>query len=158
MNRRIGLFGALFLIWILYSGLFATFFILGGIVSAAVVVWLTERMGIMPKHSPLTYIRPQALRYYLWLLKEMVLSAKDVSFRVWGGCKNISPTLGWMALSQRSEGAKTVLANSITLTPGTVTTGLQGKQVQVHAISKEGFASLAEGAMDRNVTKATEGT
>lgn len=157
MKQQVSLFVTLLFVWIIFSGWFGLFFIVSGIFSALIVLALTKRMQLLPKRFPPLYIHPRMLRYYIWLLKEIVLSAKDVSVRVWKGGATISPVLGWVKNTQHSDAGKTVFANSITLTPGTVTASVEGKYVRVHALSRDGFESLATGAMDKNVTRAVEG-
>jgi multicomponent Na+:H+ antiporter subunit E len=47
---------------------------------------------------------------------------------------------------------KVIYANSITLTPGTVSTAVSDSGIEVHALTREGAAALMEGEMDRRVT------
>ena len=50
-----------------------------------------------------------------------------------------------------------VYANSITLTPGTVTTALSGDSLEVHALTREATNALLEGEMNRRVTRLEGG-
>jgi len=50
-----------------------------------------------------------------------------------------------------------IYANSITLTPGTVTLDLEEGHVTVHALTREGAQALASGEMDGRVTALEEG-
>ena len=54
-------------------------------------------------------------------------------------------------VSQKTEVGRVIYANSITLTPGTVSVDLDDESVMVHALSSEGVESLEEGEMDRRV-------
>jgi multicomponent Na+:H+ antiporter subunit E len=55
--------------------------------------------------------------------------------------------------SQRTSLGVVTYANSITLTPGTVTTGVNGHVLTVHALVREGAINLEGGAMDARVAQ-----
>ena len=55
--------------------------------------------------------------------------------------------------SQKSELGRVVYANSITLTPGTVTIDLEGEELTVHALTKAGLEGVESGEMDRRVAR-----
>jgi multicomponent Na+:H+ antiporter subunit E len=54
--------------------------------------------------------------------------------------------------SQKSAAGLATYANSITLTPGTVTAGVNANKFTVHALVREGALDLEDGGMDRRVT------
>ena len=55
--------------------------------------------------------------------------------------------------SQKTDLGRVLYANSITITPGTVSIMVYDDRIMVHAISKEGADSLNQGEMDRRVTR-----
>jgi multicomponent Na+:H+ antiporter subunit E len=55
--------------------------------------------------------------------------------------------------SQKTDLGMVIYANSITLTPGTVTIDLQGNRLKVHALTRDTAASLLKGEMDRRVSR-----
>tara|TARA_B100000927_G_scaffold204432_1_gene165842 strand:- start:490 stop:687 length:198 start_codon:yes stop_codon:yes gene_type:complete len=59
-------------------------------------------------------------------------------------------------LSQSTELAKVIYANSITLTPGTVSVEIEGNEIIVHALTQELMDGLIEGDMDKRVTHLEE--
>ena len=75
----------------------------------------------------------------------------DVVRRVVSPKLPISPTVIRVHAHQRSDLAKVIFANSITLTPGTVTLAVGDEHVEVHALSREAAQALREGEMDRRV-------
>jgi multicomponent Na+:H+ antiporter subunit E len=87
------------------------------------------------------------VRYWIYLTGEIVKSSIDVTWRILRPGKSISPQLVQLPLSQKSELARVIYANSITLTPGTVTLRLQDDTILVHALSKESAEELATGRM-----------
>ncbi len=68
----------------------------------------------------------------------------------------INPCLFRVEATQREELGKVIYANSITLTPGTVTVDIDGDELVVHALSDSTKDDLETGEMDRRVT-ALEG-
>jgi multicomponent Na+:H+ antiporter subunit E len=94
------------------------------------------------------------LPYYLfWLVIEIVKSNIDVVMRVWKGEEAISPTVFKVKASQKSDVCRVLYANSITMTPGTITLDIDGDTFEVHALSGDGKAGVMTGEMDRQVSK-----
>ncbi len=94
--------------------------------------------------------------YLCWLAKEVVLSNIDVARRILHPKLPISPTMFYVKASQKTPGGQVIYANSITLTPGTITVRLRDGYLIVHSISREAADAVKEGTMDRKVT-AIEG-
>jgi multicomponent Na+:H+ antiporter subunit E len=69
----------------------------------------------------------------------------------------ISPTMTVVRASQNTSAGIATYANSITLTPGTITVGVNGKELVIHALTVGGALDLEEGGMDRRVSRF-EGT
>jgi multicomponent Na+:H+ antiporter subunit E len=76
----------------------------------------------------------------------------DVALRILSPSKGISPRVIRVASTQRSDIARTVYANSITLTPGTISIDVSRDAITVHALSREGAEELAEGEMGERVS------
>ncbi len=91
--------------------------------------------------------------YCLWLLKEIVLSAWAVSRIAWRKHIILQPNLEPINTIQTSDVGIVVYANSITLTPGTVTLSVEGKHLLVHALDNDFMAGLQTGEMDKRVKK-----
>jgi multicomponent Na+:H+ antiporter subunit E len=85
---------------------------------------------------------------------EIVKSSFDVARRVLSPSMPISPTVFEVDTSQHTMVGRVVYANSITLTPGTVTLDVQGDRLRVHALSRDTIDYLLSGEMDRRVTRA----
>ncbi len=98
-----------------------------------------------------------ALTYFPWLAWEIAKSAWAVTKIVVNPSLPISPTMTVVKASQRTPVGVNIYANSITLTPGTITVGVNGGELTVHALVKDGADDLQSGGMDRRVTQF-EGT
>lgn len=147
-------------LWLLLSGYFDVPLLLGfGVLSCALVVFVAWRTEVIdPEEQPLRLrFNLHIFSYWPWLLWQIVLSNLDVAKRILDPRLPISPTLITLRPTQRSDLGRVIYANSITLTPGTVTTALSGDTLEVHALTREAADSLLEGDMDRRVTRLEGG-
>jgi multicomponent Na+:H+ antiporter subunit E len=88
----------------------------------------------------------------LWLIKEIIQANITVVKHIWLGKGSISPAFKKIKISQKTDMGKVIYANSITLTPGTVTIDLVGDEIIVHALLFKDIESLESGEMDRRVS------
>ena len=79
-------------------------------------------------------------------------SAWDVSKVILNPSLPVSPTLIRVKTSQKTEVGVVVYANSITLTPGTISVDVGHGEILVHALTRESAAGLQTGEMDKRVT------
>lgn len=141
---------ALFLFWLLLSGLFTPFFLAAGAGSALAVMLLARRMDVIDHEGFPIHLGWRALfSYWPWLAKEIVKSAWDVSKRILDPRLPISPTLVEFVPLQQTDIGLVIHANSITLTPGTIAIEVEPGRFLVHALTRQGAAGLAGSAMDR---------
>lgn len=153
MRHIISLLVGLSLFWELLSGYLSPFLLLLGLLSVGLVVWVVHRLEVLDEESvPIHLSTVRWLRYCYWLLGEIIKSNLDVTKRILQREPDISPTIVRLKATQHSDIGRVIYANSITLTPGTVTMSLKGDELEVHAISREGAESLKSGDMDRRVT------
>lgn len=147
----------LFGFWVLLSGELTPFLLAAGAISAILVVLVAARMGAVDRESHPTYLLGRALLYWPWLLWEIAKSAWAVTRIILDPRLPISPTLIRVKTSQRTAVGQVTYANSITLTPGTISVELARDEILVHALTRAGAEELAGGEMDRRVTRF-EGT
>jgi multicomponent Na+:H+ antiporter subunit E len=151
-----GLAVSVAVVWLLLSGHYDPLLLSFGAASVILVVVVAWRMDVVDHEGVPVHLGMAALTYWPWLMVEVIKSNIDVSRRVFSRGPDISPTLVRVRASQRTELGHVVYANSITLTPGTVSMDLTGDWILVHAVSLEGAEALLEGEMDRRTT-AMEG-
>nr|TFG55115.1 MAG: sodium:proton antiporter [Hyphomicrobiales bacterium] len=99
------------------------------------------------------HLLPRAIAYWPWLVWEIIKSAWSVSLAVLNPRLPISPTLVRIKAGQKTAVGIATYANSITLTPGTLTVGVEGNNLLVHALSAEGADDLETGRMDARVCR-----
>ena len=156
MIRSLSLGATLFGLWLLLSGHFEPLLLILGLASVALVVWIARRMDVIDHEGHPIGLTPRILLYWPWLIWEIVKANIDVMRRILDPALPISPTVVRVPASQKTELGTVIYANSITLTPGTVTIDLEGNDLIVHAFSEDGAIALESGEMDRRVT-AVEG-
>lgn len=152
----VSLFVALYLFWLLLSGMFTPFLMSAGVGSALVVVWFARRMDVVDAEGHPIHLGPRAFVYWIWLLKEIVKSAWEVSKIILHPKLPISPTLVHFRPTQKTNVGLVLHANSITLTPGTITIEAHANEFLVHGLTRAAALGVVGSEMDRRVT-ACEG-
>ncbi|MBT5058767.1 MAG: Na+/H+ antiporter subunit E [Gemmatimonadetes bacterium] len=152
MGRLLSLIVLLFGTWLLWSGIYQPLTIGFGVVSCLFVAWLSARMGIADEEGTPIHLVPRLILYVPWLVWAIVKSNIDVARRILRPSLPISPRLVKIKASQQNDLGRVVYANSITLTPGTVTVDIEGDELTIHALTAEAEADLLTGEMDRRVT------
>lgn len=143
----------LFGVWLLWSGHFKNPLLLGlGVVSCVLVVAIALRMDTVDLEGHPMHLAGRAALYWPWLLWAITRANIDVALRILRPGLPISPTMVEVRTSQKSALGQVIYANSITLTPGTVSVDLTGDVITVHALSRESAEELMGGEMDRRVT------
>jgi len=143
----------LFLFWLALSGHYTSFLIASGAAVALVVALLGIRSGYADEEGhPIDYLL-HGLVYWPWLVLEIAKSALSVSRIIVDPRLPISPRLIRTKASQRTAVGIATYANSITLTPGTITVEVNRREQEflVHALTEESAAGVEEGSMDRRV-------
>lgn len=153
MKRYAVLALALTAIWLLNSGHYTPLLLALMLCSVAFVVLLARRMETVDSESVPLRMALRIAPYYVWLFKQLVLSNIDVVRRIWIGSEAVEPVMEKMPISQTTDVGRVILANSITLTPGTVSVSLESDHVVVHALSREGWESLRDSDIDQRVTR-----
>ena len=144
-------FCALLGFWLLLSGHFTVFLIGAGVASAGAVVWFALRMEVVDREGVPAEFWKAGISYWPWLGWEIVKAAWDVSRIIVHPRLPISPTLVRFKPSQTSDLGLVTHANSITLTPGTITVHASAQEFLVHGLTKGGAEACIGSEMDRRV-------
>lgn len=145
----------LLVFWLLLSGFWDNGLLLFlGVMSTLLVLYLARRIEQVYPLRSISSIVFRLPVYWLWLFVEIVKANVDVLKRIWLPQRYpISPVLDKVPMTQHTRVGKTIYANSITLTPGTVSVMLlKNGQLLVHALNQEAFNDLKKGEMDRRVS------
>ena len=148
----------LFVFWVVLSGRLDALHLGYGVVSAAGVTWLSGgRLFTRTDDGRAYYLTflpwGRLITYLPWLGWEIVKANVQVLKLVFSPLSRLDPkVVTFRADALKSELSRVVLANSITLTPGTVTLDLGSDgEYLVHAIDGPSADGLLEGAMQRKV-------
>lgn len=146
-------FGALMAIWIVFSGFLDPFHLTLGLISCGIVTWLSSGVLFDDRSIPLRRRATQTLRfasYLLWLTWQIVLSNIAVLKLAFAPRSSLQPQIVRYRTPLKTDFEKFLLANSITLTPGTVTIKILDDLFYIHAID-DGSAAGLNGEMDRRI-------
>lgn len=147
MKHAVSLTLTLFILWLLLSGQYSMLLISLGLVSSVLTVVLALRMDVIDHESHPLHLRRQLPRYWVFLSREVILANLDVVRRILTPGKSFSPQLRQLPLPQKTALGQVIYANSITLTPGTVTVQLGTDSIRIHALSREAADDLQTGRM-----------
>ena len=141
----------LIILWLGNSGYYSPLLLSLGALSVVFAVWVSHRMDVVDHESQPLHLSGHILFYYCWLVGKIILSNIDVVKCIWLGNKSISPCFARLPMDQKTDMGKVIYANSITLTPGTVSMDIEGGTVLVHALTAESIAELRGNEMNRRV-------
>lgn len=156
MNRHfLGSLVVLYVLWLVLSGHWDNGLLLTlGALSAVGVALLGWRMEVVDEETYPLHVRPgRFVVYWGWLIKEIALANVDVARRILARDLPISPIVFRIKTSERSALGRVIYANSITLTPGTVSTEVGEDYIEVHALTREAAEAVQAGEMDRRVAE-----
>ena len=139
--------------WLINSGYFEPLLLGFGAISVVIVMAIVWRMKEKDgEFFPLILMSSRLPGYLVWMAGQIIKSNIDVISRIWRGSKSISPTIVSCKASQKTDVGKVLYANSITMTPGTITLSVNDDILEVHALTREAAEELGQGEMDRRVS------
>lgn len=144
----------LFGFWLLLSGHYTPFLVGVGLATAILVAAGGLLLGYADREGHPVELTLRGLLYWPWLIKEIVMSAVNVSWVILQPSLPISPRLIEVDTPQEGPVGVVVYANSITLTPATITVHVDRsrRKLLVHALTAGSAAGLATGEMSRRVS------
>ena len=159
---RIVIFVLLLGIWIVFSGKFDAFHLALGALSSAFITAISGNFYFENRSKGMGARMAELLRlpaYGLWLLWQIVLSNIHILKLALtpGDIKDLNPSLVRIKPKLKTEFGKYMLANSITLTPGTITIEADGDEMLIHSISKHTADGVKDDTMEKKVAKVFEG-
>ena len=152
MLHAISLSIGLAALWWLLSGYTIPLILAFGAASVALVVFIAHRMDVVDHEGHPIHLTFRAILYWQWLLKEIVLANIAIARVIMARKMPIHPTVIGVTATQKTELGHVIYGNSITLTPGTVTIGIDKDNLTVHALTTDAAMGLKTGEMDRRVT------
>jgi multicomponent Na+:H+ antiporter subunit E len=154
--RMLALLIPLIAAWLLWSGIYKPLLLALGVFSCVLTVYIKHRMQYFETEMFALRFGRRLLGYWLWLSKEVVKSSIDVARIVLSPRLPISPEVVTIKSSSQRPVDQAILANSITLTPGTLALDVYKGEITVHALTRAGADELRKGEMDRRVAELRE--
>jgi multicomponent Na+:H+ antiporter subunit E len=148
----------LFALWLLMSGVYDPLIIGLGAASSILAAFVGKRMNAIDGQPLEIHISfPRLFAYFAWLFVEIAKSNWMVAKLILAPRIRLRQNIFEVPYSQKTDLGQTIFANSITLTPGTITVEVEEGYFLVHALafSEDDHAALAE--MDRRVTATESG-
>ena len=156
--HKLSMFVVLFGFWMVLSGRTETKFIVYGLITALLTTWVTYPLLLVPnKDGSKQYFVfgvsiPKFIMYFFWLMWQLVLANVDVLLATTAQELDIDPKVVRFYFRADNPMASVVLANSITLTPGTVTINVTDDGFyEIHALTKGAAAGVLDGSMQKKV-------
>jgi multicomponent Na+:H+ antiporter subunit E len=143
----------LFGLWLLLSGRREPWLLTTGLIAAAAIAWLHHHSG--PPAPTIPFLR--FMRYLPWLFYRIVASNLHVARLILDPRLPIAPRLIRHRTELRNPAAVTLMANSITLTPGTITAETRPFELVVHTLDEHSAGDLTTGALERQITRVFNG-
>ena len=154
-SKSIALFLFLLGFWLLMSGHYTVLITSLGVISCLLCVYLTIKGNFLDNETIPIYFFPRLIQYTIWLIKEIFISNITTAKVILS--QSEEPELFSVKATQKTNEGKVTYANSITLTPGTVTTQIKNNIFEIHALTKDFGDDLRSSDMDKMVTWLEKG-
>lgn len=144
--------------WIIFNGQFTWEIFWFGVAIAAAMYWfICKYMGFSIRKDILYCRKSFAFLNYVRILAIEIIKANIVSMRyLFSQREVVEPLLITFTVPLKTEGARVLLANSITLTPGTITVSVDGNQFTVYCLDKEMAEGLSDGIFVQKLLELEE--
>jgi multicomponent Na+:H+ antiporter subunit E len=143
-------------LWLILSGHLDAFHISLGVVSILIILWMNGRLNRVvffdaepAEREPLRF--EYLPGFIVWLIAEVVIGSLHVAYVVLHPRRPVAPSLLLFRAHLPTMGARVLLGNIITLTPGTVTLDIAGDEFMVHTLTPKSSESIIDGTMPRRI-------
>ncbi|MFO7724420.1 MAG: Na+/H+ antiporter subunit E [Oceanipulchritudo sp.] len=140
-------------LWIILSGKMDPFHLGVGVLAVIFINWQQTGLSPLRGEDEPGFQTIRLILYIPWLLWQMLLSSIYVAWIILRDPKGIDPRMISFSSRQPSLIHRVILANSITLTPGTLTVDLQEDRYLVHALTHRTAGEVLEGKLARKVAR-----
>ena len=154
MRKTITLLFILSGTWLLLSGHTSPLLLSLGLLSVTAVVACVSRLEVLDDEGVPVHLLPGLIRYVPWLIGQVIRSNLDVARRIVSPELPIHPSVVKVDATHHTEVGRVTYANSITLTPGTISLDVSAETIEVHALTEDATNDLMSGEMARRVQRA----
>ncbi len=143
----------LYLFWLILSGHFSPHLLILGALSALLVAWLLRRMDQVDKTPVSLHPSLALVGFGAWLFWHLIRSNIEVARIIWHPALPVDPVWTRLPVRVSTQMQRTLYANSITLTPGTLTADVQEDHFLVHTLCERGIGLLHGGEMEQRIRR-----
>ena len=137
--------------WLLLSGYIQPLLLGFGAVSVIVVLFVLKRMDDVDQEKQEIGTGLRLIRYTPWLIGQILSSSLQVTKLIWGSPNKVSPSLAKISADNIPPDRRALYANSITLTPGTLSVDIVDDEIIVHALQESSIEELKQKAMEKKI-------
>jgi len=142
---------SLFGFWLVLSGHNEPLILSFGVISSLLVTYLAWRMDREDRYTFPIRLTWRVFGYVIWLVGEIFRANVKVTRIILNPKLPISPIMVPFGAKMKSDLCRVIYANSITLTPGTITTGTEGSILRIHALTWHDVDGREEDEMDHRI-------
>ncbi len=152
------MFFVYFAVWILLNGRFSPDVLAAGAgVSLLIYLFTWRVIGLTPKREWEKVKKlPSYILYVLRLIREVIKANLQVAGMILDPSSDVEPQLITLHTKLKEQSSRVLFANSITLTPGTITAYMKDDILIVHALDKETAEGLTDGAFEKELLSLEE--
>lgn len=152
------IFTLLFIFWLILNGnVTLEILLFGAFFSALVTMFSYKVLRVTPAMEKKALLKGHLIIKYLFILVVEIVKANiDVIKLVLSRDPELSPTLKTIKVDLRSRVSLVALANSITLTPGTITVSMNRDELLIHALTKDNLEGMEESIFVTQLQKMEE--
>ncbi|MEN2995023.1 MAG: Na+/H+ antiporter subunit E [Thermodesulfovibrio sp.] len=159
MNKKVVTFFILFGFWCIFSGMFDIFHLSLGAISCLIITLISGDLLFSSEKITKSHIIEgfRFIKYIPWLFYQIILANIHVAYLVLHPKMPIEPFVLEYKAKLKKDISKVVFANSIILTPGTITMDITKDNIFIiHCISRKVAEDLLTGEMEEKVAKIFE--
>ncbi|MCI8972618.1 MAG: Na+/H+ antiporter subunit E [Lachnospiraceae bacterium] len=148
------MFVVFFLLWIIFNGRVTTEIVLFGLTVSAALYWFICKFMEFGPRKEWAYLKKSGylIQYLYYLIKEIIKANFETIRLICSAGRVVEPVLVEFEVHFKTDTSRFLLANSITLTPGTITVAVDGDKFIVHCLDQ----TLAEGISSSVFVKLLE--
>jgi len=148
MTKAVTLTALLYGVWLSLSGHYTPLLLTLGLVCSVGIVLLARRMSILDDEGLPLSMAAKFFAYLPWLVLECFRSSLQVARIIVSPDLPIDPVLYRFRAKTSTDLGRFLFGNSITFTPGTTTCDIEGDEILVYAITRDGAESLPGSTME----------
>lgn len=149
--RTLSLAALLCLFWLVTSGHLDPLLLGSMAIASILVVLVSHRLGVVDDEGHPIQLLPRAIGFWTWLLGSVLRSNARILLLLLQRRPAIAPQVFEIPITQRSDLGRAIVANCVTITPGTLTLDVHDDRLIVHALTEAAAADLGCREVDRRV-------